>query len=343
MNVLITANLTPFFRGGADHHIHGLSQAIRAAGHQVDLIRWPFKFQPESDVERLMAACDGFELSRPNGHPVDRVISLQFPGYGVVHPKHVAWIMHQHRAVYELFDPATASPELTRLRERVIAYDKRCLGQVHQRFANSQRVAERLQTYNGLAATPLYHPPARAQAFFCGEAQPYVFFPSRLESLKRQDLVLEAARRMKSPLAILFAGTGGQAPRYAALAAKYDLGQRVRFLGHISEAQKLAFYAQSLAVCFPPFDEDYGYITLEAMLSGKPVITCKDSGGPTEFIEHGENGFVLPPDPDALAEHLDWLHAHQDTAARMGRAARQSLEDKNISWDAVVRTLLESA
>lgn len=343
MNILITANQTPFFHGGADYHIHGLAQAIRAAGHQVETVRWPFKFQPESDVERLMEACEGFDLSRPNGYPIDRVISLQFPGYGISHPRHVAWVMHQHRAVYELYDAATAPPQLARLREQIITYDKRTLAQAHLRFANSRRVAERLRTYNGLEATPLYHPPAHAEAFFCAEAQPYVFFPSRLENLKRQELVLEAASRMKSPLAILFAGTGSQAVRYASLVAKYELHGRVRFLGHISEAQKLAFYSHALAVCFPPFDEDYGYITLEAMLSSKPVLTCTDSGGPTEFVVDGETGFAGLPEPDVLAERLDWLYAHQDEAARMGRAGHQRLTELGISWPGVVNALLEAA
>ena len=41
---------------------------------------------------------------------------------------------------------------------------------------------------------------------------------------------------------------------------------------------------EALGVIFPPLDEDYGYVTLEAMLAAKPVITCTDSGGPLEFV-----------------------------------------------------------
>jgi len=70
----------------------------------------------------------------------------------------------------------------------------------------------------------------------------------------------------------------------------YGLSDRVRLIGLISQEELLAFYANCLAVFFGPFEEDYGYITLEAMLSAKPVITCNDSGGPLEFITHESGG-----------------------------------------------------
>ena len=47
---------------------------------------------------------------------------------------------------------------------------------------------------------------------------------------------------------------------------------------------------------YPPYDEDFGYVTLEAFLSRKPVITATDSGGPNEFVVDGVNGFVRAPE-----------------------------------------------
>jgi len=64
-------------------------------------------------------------------------------------------------------------------------------------------------------------------------------------------------------------------------------------------------YSNALAVFFAPIDEDYGFITLEAMQSGNLVITCNDSGGPLEFITDGRNGFVLEPNPEVIAEKID--------------------------------------
>ena len=340
MKLIVTANITPFLRGGADAHIEGVTAALRAAGHQVELLRFPFTFAPERSLHELMDFCEQLDLAQPNGQSVDRVISLQFPAYGVQHPDHVVWIMHQHRAVYELYESQNKTPAMHALKEAVHAFDKRTLARARRRFANSCRVAERLAHYNGLTAEPLYHPPANAEHFYCAAAEPYIFYPSRLESLKRQDLLIEALAHAPNSLPIVFAGDGGQRDRYRALAEQLGLGSRVRFLGQISEAEKIALYAHAAAVCFVPFDEDYGYITLEAMLSGKPVITCTDSGGPLEFIRHGETGWVCSPEPEALATCLAELAAHPRRAAEMGQAGRLRYDSLQINWSTVVDRLL---
>ena len=54
-------------------------------------------------------------------------------------------------------------------------------------------------------------------------------------------------------------------------------------------------YAARSRSLYPPFDEDFGYVTLEAFLARKPVITATDSGGPIEFVVDGVNGFVCEP------------------------------------------------
>lgn len=339
MRLILTASQTPFIHGGANYHIEGLMSALRRAGHAVELVRFPFQFQPEASIERLMDFCEELVLEAPNGQQVDRVISLQFPGYGVRHPDHVVWLMHQHRAVYELYEEGDASAALKTLRTRIHDYDHRTLGRARQVYANSARVSERLHEHNGLASTPLHHPPAFAEAFRCAPALPYVFYPSRLESLKRQELLIEAARHLRSPVAILIAGDGGQRARYQTLIEGYGLTGRVRLLGQISEAEKIAFYAHALGVFFAPFDEDYGYITLEAMLSAKPVITCTDSGGPLAFVVEGETGRVLAPEPEEIAAAIDRWHDHPAEAAAMGVAGRERYVKLGISWDQVVARL----
>jgi len=340
MNIIVTACQVPFIFGGATHQVNGLVDALKQAGHDVELMRFPFQFHPESAIEALMGHCEHLDLTSPNGQRVDRVISLQFPGYGVIHPHHVVWVMHQHRAVYELYDATVATPEQAQLRQAVIDYDNRVLNRAHYRFAESARVAERLRQYNGIDAEPLAHPPAYEKRFCCAAAQPYIFFPSRLESLKRQTLLIEAARHLRSPVQILIAGTGGQHAELARRIEQYGLTHRVRLLGHLSEAEKIAFYAHALGVFFGPYDEDYGYITLEAMLSAKPVLTCTDSGGPLAFVVDGETGRVLPPQPEAIAEAIDKLHARPDHAARMGRAGLDHYRSLDINWSRTVERLL---
>lgn len=339
MRILLSASQAPFLRGGAEMLADNLHAALLQAGHEVERLRLPFKFSPEVDIQKLMAFCEGYDLSAPNGQHVDRVISLQFPGYGMAHPCHIAWVLHQHRAVYELYDPAHASPAIQHLRQQVHAYDRHVLSRLSRIHTISRRVTERMQHYNGVTSRPLYHPPPAAQRLFCADEWGYVFVPSRLESLKRQDLVIEAARLLRCPLRILIGGTGGQYERYAQLIERYGLQDRVRLIGKFTESERLAFYAHSLGVVFVPLDEDLGYITLEAMYAAKPVITCSDSGGPLEFVQPGQTGWITEPTPESLAQALEQLWADKARSRAMGQAGREHILAMDLTWDRVVETL----
>ncbi|MCF8002733.1 MAG: glycosyltransferase family 4 protein [Chromatiaceae bacterium] len=340
MRILVAANITPFLHGGADYHIEGLTNALQAQGYEALCLRLPFNYHRPADISSLMDFCDGLDLERPNGIPVDALISLQFPAYAVQHPNHRVWIMHQHRSAYELFDPATASAEDQALRARILAFDQRSLGRIRHRFANSARVAERLRQFNGLEAEPLYHPPHAAEHFYSAEPEGYLFFPSRFETLKRQELLIRAARHLQTSVVFLLAGDGGQRPHCERLITKLGVAARVRLLGRVSEAEKRAFYAHSLGVFYGPKDEDYGYVTLEAMLASKPVISCTDSGGPLELVQHEQTGLVVEPTPEAIAAAADRLYRDQALAQALGRAGRQRYRELGISWPAVVQRLL---
>jgi glycosyltransferase involved in cell wall biosynthesis len=342
MRLLVTGSVVPFFRGGAEYHIPGTVRALRAAGHEVDVVRFPFTFDPAASIERLMTFVRGLDFTAPNGIGIDRVISLQFPGYGARHPDHLVWLMHQHRRVYELYPERDAPEELSRLREAVHAFDREALGRASKRFANSGNVAARLRRFNGLDAEVLYHPPPLEDRYYRGDAEPYVFYPARFDWLKRQDLLIEATRSMRSPLLVLLAGEGDRAKHCRALVERLGVQDRVRFLGHVSDVEKVAFYARAFAVFNGPFDEDYGYVTLEAMLSSKPVLTCTDSGGPLELVQDGETGWVVPPEPEAIAEALDAAYASGDQTRQLGRVGRERYRALGISWSRVVDVLTRS-
>jgi glycosyltransferase involved in cell wall biosynthesis len=93
-------------------------------------------------------------------------------------------------------------------------------------------------------------------------------------------------------------------------------------------------------VIFPPSDEDYGYIALEAFLSKKPVVTCADSGGPLEFVIDGENGRVVPPDGTALGAAVADLLADRKKASELGKRGFERVRE--IRWENAVRALLEA-
>jgi glycosyltransferase involved in cell wall biosynthesis len=132
------------------------------------------------------------------------------------------------------------------------------------------------------------------------------------------------------------AGTGPHEPELRELAAG---DARIVFLGPVTEDELVRSYADARAVLFVPYSEDYGYITVEAMLSAKPVVTATDSGGPTELVEHGVNGLICAPDPQALGEAMTVFARHPRVARRMGRAGHARAAQ--ISWDRVVSALLD--
>ena len=124
------------------------------------------------------------------------------------------------------------------------------------------------------------------------------------------------------------------------MARKFKLGDRVEWLDNVTNEQMRQHYAHSLGVVYPPIDEDYGYVTLEAMLSSKPVITCTDSGGPLEFVINEKTGLIAEPDPKTLASALDLIWEDREQASLWGEAGRAHYDSFDIHWDNVVRKLL---
>jgi glycosyltransferase involved in cell wall biosynthesis len=94
-------------------------------------------------------------------------------------------------------------------------------------------------------------------------------------------------------------------------------------------------------VYYGPFDEDYGYVTLEGFAADRPVVTLNDSGGPLEFVVHEQTGLVAPPDARAIAEAFDRLHTDRELASRLGSAGNALVRAEVPRWPDVVARLLE--
>ncbi|MFB8791989.1 MAG: glycosyltransferase family 4 protein [Potamolinea sp.] len=347
MRIAVTTVQVPFIRGGAEILAEGLVKAIREAGHEVDEITMPFRFYPVSEVKRSMDLWESENFEYMNGYTMDVVICLKFPTFYLKHPNKVTWLIHQHRAVYELWDtPFTEglsnTSEGKNLRQDIIKRDTKALKSFQKVYTIAKTVSERLQNFNKISSIPLYNPPRLANYFYTAPAEPYIFFPSRLEDLKRQDLLIKAMQYVKSPVVALLAGEGGKKVDLRQLISQLDLNQRVRLLGRITDEEMLGFYAHSLGVFFGSYDEDYGYVTLESMLASKPVITCTDSGGSLEFVVNGETGFVVEPNPEAVAQAIDDLYFNQKRATEMGKAGLERYHALDISWDNVVQKLLNN-
>jgi glycosyltransferase involved in cell wall biosynthesis len=209
---------------------------------------------------------------------------------------------------------------------------------VRRLFVISATVQRRLGSALGVASEVLYPPPP-PRAYRTDGYEPWLFAVSRLAPLKRMHLVLEAlARPAARHVRLVLAGEGEERPALEAAVQRLGLGSRVSFAGRLDDHALVTHLARCRGVVFVPSDEDYGFVTVEAFASGKPVITATDSGGPTELVTDGEHGLVVPPVPAALAMAMAQLVDDERGAERMGQAGRAVAAA--LSWRDVVARLL---
>jgi len=347
MKVLIATTQVPFMSGGAEVLANSLQGALRAAGHQAEIVAIPFKWYPAERIVDQMLACRLLDLEEASGAKIDRVIGLKFPAYLIPHPHKVLWLVHQHRQAYDLWNHPLGDLHLAEqgreVRAAIHQADTQLIPEFKSRYSIAGNVSRRLAQHCGLSSTPLYPPPQDAEQFHSKAAEDYFFFPSRLSASKRQTLVLEALAHTREPVRVRFAGAGsepGQEADLAALTRRLGLEDRVQWLGNVAEAEKRELYARCLAVVYPPLDEDYGYITLEAMLASKAVVTCTDSGGPLEFVEPERTGLTCDASPVALAAALDRLWKDRGFARELGIQGRKRYDQLDMSWPHVVQRLV---
>ncbi len=321
-------------KGGAERFYEGLVGALNECGADAELIQL---VSDESCFEGIQEAYLRFyDLHLPDYFGV---ISTKAPAYMIRHPNHVCYLQHTMRVFYDMFEREFPNPDrlLREQRELILTLDTGALRPPRTReiFVIGKEVQKRLADFNGLPSRVL-HQASTMRGFHCNAFE-YVFMPGRLHRWKRVDLIIEAMRRVKSPVKLLISGTGEDEKAFRAMAQGDG---RISFLGRVSDRQLIDLYAGALVVPFLPIREDFGLVTLEAFLSRKPVITCVDSGEPANMVTDGKTGFVCSASPEEIAARLDLLCQNHDLAKRMGDEGFQSVRD--IHWKNVAEALLTS-
>jgi glycosyltransferase involved in cell wall biosynthesis len=342
--ILVVTSDVPFVEGGHRVIAEELTRALVRQGHLAETVKTPSnRFGRQFGAYLANWLTDVSEGG--DGRPIDQVISLRYPSYAVRHPRHVCWLNHRMREYYDLW------PALKRRISRKGAFKESVRRTLIRRadryfltrnvkkvYAQSKTVAAGLQEVGNIPSEVLYPPPPE-RPYRTDAYEPFVLSVGRLDPLKRVDLLVKAMARLKSnELRAVVVGTGGEEESLKKLACELGVADRVDFVGRVGEADLVSYYARCRGVFFAPYMEDYGFVTLEAFRSKKPVLTCMDSGGPAEIVSVGRSGYVLLPEPFQIAQQLDAWAGSRDLAVRMGENGEADI--RPVQWSACVEKLL---
>jgi glycosyltransferase involved in cell wall biosynthesis len=343
MVIAVATSSPPGVEGGHLVIARAIVEAARATGHDARLVVTPdhgFGQLSKSywDTWRL-------DVNHAAGIKVDHVISLRYPSYALRHSSHTCWLNHTMREYYDLWPQWTMLiTRKNRIKEQIRKTLLRAtdayllMFNVSKLYAQSKTIQRRMIDELGIQPEVLLPPPP-PQPYRCDGYGDYIFTMSRLAPLKRIDLVVRAlAQPPARGVRVVVAGEGDERASLERLASELGVGNRVSFAGRVDGKTMLDHLAKCRAVAFVPFAEDYGLVTVEAFASRKPVITCSDSGGPTELVRNEANGFVCEPTPASVAAALARLSEDSALAERLGSEA--AAQAAAMSWPDTIQRLV---
>lgn len=339
--VLICCTQVPFNYGGAEVLTEELDTQLKARDYSSEIIRIPFNWYPGRLLVNQALIWRLLDLTESNGEKIDRVICTKYPCYTVSHKNKIVWLFHQCRQVYDFtgteFSDFGDTIEDFNCSQQVKNIDNNTLAEARKIFTISRNVCNRLKKYNDIDSEVLYPPPKHGDRYYCESYGDYLFVAGRLDKAKRLDMLIKAMKYVKNKIQLIIAGTGRQEEELKALSKEMGLDSCINFKGFVADAELLSLYANCFAVYFSPFDEDFGFITIEAFKSRKPVITTKDSGGVLEFVEDGINGYITENCPVEIAKRIDFLYENRSMCNKFGEKGNAKV--KNIIWDSVIEKL----
>ncbi len=342
--IAVVTSDVPFVEGGHLTIARCTVQALRERGYEACLILTPqnrFGRQLRAYLATRFIDVEEDGL----GRKIHQAISFRFPSYALRHSLHVCWLNHRMREYYDLWEILYS--QLSRrgrikenLRRLIIhALDTYLLKHnVTKLFAQSKTIQQRLRKWGKIHSEVLYPPPPQRN-YDTKSYENFIFCISRLQKLKRIDLLIDSFNFLKNKeMKAIIIGEGPEEVNLRRKIRETGLEKRIELLGKKDEKTVLDHYARCRAVFFAPLREDYGFVTGEAFASRKAVVTAVDSGGPSELVRNDETGFVLDPEPVKIAEKLDLLAEDINLAEKMGVKAFNFI--KEFSWDKVVEKIV---
>ncbi|MCB0332202.1 MAG: glycosyltransferase, partial [Bdellovibrionales bacterium] len=239
-NILILGVKVPFTSGGQEVLVRTLCKELNARGHNADVVELPFTVFPKESFLNQAAMWRALDLSTFGGKDVDLVIATKFPSYYARHPKKSLWLVHQHRALYDLYgsrySDISDDPRDEALRRMLVEGDRKVIGECQFVSGISQNVVSRLEKYIDIKGTALYPPLPQGSAYKRGESEEYILSVGRLCAIKRVDLMLKAMPIVHNVAKLKIVGTAdepGVMEYYKNEIDKHHLWDRVEFLGRV--------------------------------------------------------------------------------------------------------------
>lgn len=342
-HIAVLGAQVPFTRGGAELLNESLVAAINEVdGLTAELIQLPFKWYQEEQILNDIMSWRLLDITEANGKKIDLVICTKFPTYAVDHPNKVLWLVHQHRYLYDLeftkYDGLCNAPNAKKIRDKIRNLDSKFIKECKKIYTIAQTVTDRLNKYNDIDSTPIFPPPVLSKDIYPGTYDDYILYVGRLEVIKRADLIIKAAKKVKNAKIIL-AGKGSELDNIRKYISVNNLGDRCKALGYVEDNELLEYLANARAVFYGPVDEDYGYATIEAFLAKKPVITFTDSGEVEKMVSNTGCGFICEPDESSLADVIKEIYSLSNKDLKKMSLKGHQLGN-SICWDVVLDKLV---
>ncbi|MDL1973218.1 MAG: glycosyltransferase family 4 protein [Deltaproteobacteria bacterium] len=170
-----------------------------------------------------------------------------------------------------------------------------------------------------------------------------LLFVGSLILRKGLDSILGAIGSLDGPhkWTLTIAGDGAEKGRLVELAERYQISERIRFLGMVSPRKIPALMADHHLLVIPSRSEGRPNVVLEAMAAGLPVAGT-DIDGIRELVRHGRTGWLVPPeDPGALAGVLKSIIQGEIDHKTAGKAARAWMIEHGLTWDKTAKQYCE--
>lgn len=159
-----------------------------------------------------------------------------------------------------------------------------------------------------------------------------IFSLGRLVYYKGFEYLVESARYLPDDFVILIGGNGEEKEKLINLISHYNLGDKVKLLGFVKDAELPSYFAAGDIFCLPSVEksEAFGVVQLEAFLFNVPVVSCDIKGSGVGWVNRqGVSGMVVPPkNPQALAAAFEYIAANPDNFADVNKYFQDNFHAK---------------